>query len=77
MSEGYIVQLVNITLSNYQVAKEEGRLVHVMGNYFTTPFAVIEAEIKKIANYEYFYLKNIIKDSVIIGFSPVEVRKIT
>ena len=49
-----------------------------MSNYFTTHFPVIEAEIKKIANYEYFYLKIIIKeDSVIIGFSPVEVRKIT
>ena len=47
-----------------------------MSNYFITHFPVIEAEIKKIANYEYFYLKNIIKeDSVIIGFSPVEVRK--
>ena len=78
MSEGYIAQLVDITLSNYQVAKEEGRLVHVMGNYFTTPFAVIEAEIKKIANFEYFYLKNFIKgDSVIIGFTPVEAGKIT
>jgi hypothetical protein len=46
-----------------------------MSNYFTTHFPVIEAENKKIANYEYFYLKNIIKEySVIIGFSPVELK---
>lgn len=62
----------------HKVAKEEGRLVHVMGNYFTTPFQVIEAEIRKIANFEYFYLKNFIKgDSVIIGFTPVEAGKMT
>ena len=58
----------------HKIEKENGRLFQCMGNYFSTPFSVIEKEIKEKAELEGVPVKG---DSIIIGFTPIEAGKIT
>merc|ERR1712156_75288 len=60
--------------SKHKKEHENGRFVQNMGNYFITPFEVIENEIKKRAG---LHGVSIIGDSVIIGFTPSEAGTIT
>ena len=60
--------------SKHKKEHENGRFVQNMGNYFITPFEVIENEIKKRAG---LHGVSILGDSVIIGFTPLEAGNIT
>jgi len=62
------------TNSKHKKECENGRFVQSMGNYFVTPFEVIENEIKEKAKLQGV---SVCGDSVIIGFTPLEAGNIT